>query len=66
LKDILEYTRAVSERDFRIIYSYYFEGYTLSEVGQKEGLSAEGVRQVHNKIIAKFRKQIKMGDIECN
>lgn len=62
LKDILEHTKAVSERDCRMIYSYYFEGYTLSEIGQREGLSVEGVRKVHHKIIEKYRRRIQLGD----
>lgn len=58
LRDILKYSSAFSKRDKQITYSYYVEGYTLSEIGKKEGLSAEGVRKVHNKIIKILRKKM--------
>lgn len=62
LKKILEYTRTVSERDYRIIRSYYFEDNTLAEIGSIEGLSVEGVRKIHKKVIEKYKRKIKLGD----
>lgn len=48
-------TRGMNERDCRFFYLYYIYGYTLREIGRAEGLSYERVRQVVERIAARFR-----------
>lgn len=46
----------LSNKEKRIVFQYYIEGFTLSEIGLEEGLSPEGVRKVCQKSVIKLRK----------
>jgi len=62
LKESLE---VLSEREFQIVQSYFglngTEAQTLEEIGQKEGVTRERVRQLRNRALDKMRGQF--GDL---
>ena len=50
---------ALSERQKRVIASYYFEGSTLAEIAKEFGLPESRVSLIHTKAIELLRKGLK-------
>lgn len=55
-RDVQEAVRALPERQRAIVSQHYFEGLTLEDIAQNEGVTRERIRQIEENAMARLRK----------
>jgi RNA polymerase sigma factor for flagellar operon FliA len=61
LKKLLESAIAkLSDREKTIVFLYYYEGFTLREIGEILGISESRVSQLHTKAILRLKSKLRM------
>lgn len=48
----------LSDREKKVVFSYYFEGESLNEIGKSLNLSIEAIRKIRNTAISKIKKNL--------
>jgi RNA polymerase sigma factor for flagellar operon FliA len=54
----------LSEREKVVLTLYYFEGMTLSEIGEILGVTESRVCQIHTKAVGALRKHLSEADAD--
>lgn len=54
---------ALSEREYKIVRAYFWEGETLNVIGDRFGVTREAIRQAKNKAFKKVRSLIRQQDM---
>jgi RNA polymerase sigma factor for flagellar operon FliA len=55
---LLEAIKAMAEREHMVIALYYFEGFTLSRIGEVLGVTESRVSQIHSKALLGLRTRL--------
>ena len=53
---LLDAMNVLRDREYRMIWLYYFEGFTLSRIGRLFGVSESRVSQIHSKALRELRR----------
>jgi RNA polymerase sigma factor for flagellar operon FliA len=63
---LLRHVRELRERDQIIVALYYYEGFTLAEIGKVLGVTESRVSQLHTRAVLALRSLIKTSQLSVD